>query len=82
MKAEVTPVLSKQSAANIVQILQEGASTPKAIAGRLGFTQAHVSNRLALLKAHGIVQATKHGRFNIYRLSDEVITRIEDSPTQ
>ncbi|MHC8609777.1 winged helix-turn-helix domain-containing protein (plasmid) [Paenarthrobacter ureafaciens] len=77
MKAQVSPLLDGRTTQSIIRILQHGSSYPKAIAEKLGLSQGYVSNRLAQLNAHGLVNTEKLGRHMIYSLSADGEQRIQ-----
>jgi DNA-binding transcriptional ArsR family regulator len=78
MKPEVVPVTSIMSARNIMAILNDGPTSPTAIATRLQLTQGYVGNRLSQLKALGLVEVERQGMHAIYCLSKKGRSSILD----
>ena len=54
----------------IIEELKSGALDVSALSDRLGVTSTRVSQHLALLKAHRLVEERRDGRYHYYSLAD------------
>jgi len=75
LQAEVLKALAHPRRLQIMRRLDEGPCEVGALAAELGMSQPNLSQHLAVLRASGLVDATRDGREIRYRLADpEVIT--------
>lgn len=75
--AQLLKVLANENRLLILCQLIEGESTVGAIAQKVpGITQSGLSQHLALLKAHGIVDFSKSGQHVTYRIADERVKSV------
>jgi len=70
LQANVLKVLANPRRLEIVHVLAEGPAEVHALAQRLGVSQPNVSQHLAVMRAAGVVDATREGREVRYRLAD------------
>jgi DNA-binding transcriptional ArsR family regulator len=70
LQAEVLKVLSSPIRLEILHSLAAGSLDVGHLADRIGSTQPHTSQHLAILRAAGLVEADRHGREVHYRLAD------------
>jgi ArsR family transcriptional regulator len=74
LQAEVLRVLSSPKRLEILHRLTEEPMEVGRLAAEMGFSQPNVSQHLAVMRAAGLVEATREGREIRYRLTDpEVI---------
>jgi DNA-binding transcriptional ArsR family regulator len=74
LQAEVLKVLASPRRLDILHSLSEEPKEVGRLAAELGLSQPNVSQHLAVMRAAGIVEATRDGREIRYRLADpEVI---------
>ncbi len=63
----------------IIDVLVDGRAHPVGeVVGRLRMPQPAISKHLAVLRQVGIVAASKHGRFRLYRLNAEELKPVHD----
>ena len=71
--ASLLGVLAHADRVRIVEALRNGENDVNQLAEALELSQARVSQHLALLKSHRLVQKRKQGRHAFYSLTDERI---------
>ncbi len=69
--AEVLKAVAHPLRLRIVAILCRGEENVTALAGRVGASQAIVSQQLRILRSHGLVAASREGGFARYRLVEQ-----------
>ncbi|MDD4772775.1 MAG: metalloregulator ArsR/SmtB family transcription factor [Eubacteriales bacterium] len=75
--AQLLRVLANENRLMIFCALMEGAKTVGEIAEKVpGITQSALSQHLAILKAHGILDFTKKGRSITYCIADHRVEEI------
>lgn len=75
--AELLKVLANENRLLILCQLIEGPKTVSRIAEHIpNITQSALSQHLAILKAHGILDCTKNGQNITYRLEDERVEKV------
>ena len=78
LQAEVLKVLSSAKRLEILHSLAEAPMEVGRLASELGMPQPNVSQHLAVMRAAGLVDATRDGREMTYRLTDpDVIVACE-----
>jgi ArsR family transcriptional regulator len=70
LQAEVLKTLASPRRLEILHLLAEGEAEVGRIAAETGASQPNVSQHLSVLKAAGIVEASREGREVRYRLAD------------
>ena len=70
LQAEVLKTLASPRRLEILHLLAEGEAEVGRIAAEIGASQPNVSQHLAVLKAAGVVEASREGREVRYRLAD------------
>lgn len=71
-------VMANEKRLEILLLLQKGELNVGEMTAMLDLRQANLSQNLALLRAHGLVDVTKKGREVYYRLADEsIVSSIE-----
>jgi DNA-binding transcriptional ArsR family regulator len=73
MQASCIRALASPHRLGIVQLLRGGPREVNEIVRQLGVGQATVSQHLAVMRAAGLVEATRDGRLVRYRLADPEI---------
>lgn len=68
--AKLGSVLADPTRVRILLALRAAAAMPSDLADELAVSRQVVSNQLACLRGCGLVEATRHGRNNWYRLAD------------
>jgi ArsR family transcriptional regulator len=74
--AQTIRVLGHADRIKIVEVLEGGDATVTEIQEEVGLPQATVSQHLARLRAHGIVQSTREGQNVVYALVEPKVTHI------
>jgi ArsR family transcriptional regulator len=74
--AQTIRVLGHADRIKIVEVLEGGDATVTEIQEKVGLPQATVSQHLARLRAHGIVQSTREGQNVVYALVEPKVTHI------
>jgi ArsR family transcriptional regulator len=74
--AQTIRVLGHADRIKIVEVLEGGDATVTEIQEQVGLPQATVSQHLARLRAHGIVQSTREGQNVVYALVEPKVTHI------
>ena len=74
--AETIRVLGHADRIKIVEVLEAGDATVSEIQEMVGLSQPMVSQHLARLRAHGIVEARRDGQFVIYALVEPKVEHI------
>jgi DNA-binding transcriptional ArsR family regulator len=70
LQAEVLKVLSSSRRLEILHCLAEEPMEVGRLAAELGASQPNVSQHLAIMRAAGLVEATRDGRAITYRITD------------
>ena len=73
MQAATIRALASPHRLGIIGLLRDGPREVNEIARHLGGAQATVSQHLAVMRAAGLVEATRDGRIVRYRLADPEI---------
>lgn len=77
--AELLKVLANENRLLILCQLLKGPHTVGKIAEKMpGITQSALSQHLALLKAHGILDSVKSGQNITYSIADERVEKVMD----
>lgn len=77
--AELLKMLANENRLLILCQLIEGPKTVSKLAEKIShITQSALSQHLALLKAHGILDFTKSGQSITYRIADERVEKVID----
>ncbi|WP_101698446.1 ArsR/SmtB family transcription factor [Clostridium minihomine] len=77
--AELLKMLANENRLLILCQLIEGPKTVSKLAEKIpNITQSALSQHLALLKAHGILDFTKSGQSITYRIADERVEKVID----
>ncbi len=74
----VAETIAEPSRLRLLQALMAPATVSELVA-RTGFRQANISNHLARLRAHGLVNRKRSGRLVEYRLANESVARLVES---
>jgi ArsR family transcriptional regulator len=74
--ARTIRVLGHPDRLKIVEVLEAGEATVTAIQERVGLPQAIVSQHLARLRAHGIVDCRRDGQHVIYSIVEPKVEHI------
>ena len=74
--ADVIKMLGHAERLKILEVLEEGEATVSAIQETLGLPQAIVSQHLARMRGHDVVQARREGNHVYYRIVEEKVRHI------
>lgn len=75
LHAEICKTLSNPWRLQIIEALQEGEESVGALAEKLGISQSHVSQHLAVMREKGVVLVRREGPYSYYRLADPRIVQ-------
>lgn len=79
---EIFKILANQKRLEILLLLRQGELNVTQMIQMLDLPQTNLSQHLAILREHGIVDVRKDGREMYYRLSDDAITKSIDTVTE
>ena len=74
--ADTIRVLGHPERIKIVEVLEAGDATVSEIQDKVGISQPMVSQHLARLRAHGIVESSRDGQHVIYSLVEPKVEHI------
>lgn len=73
MQAEICKTLSNPKRLEIISALKDGELTVGGLVERLGVTKANVSQHLAILRQHRVVESRREGVNVYYRIHNPMI---------